>query len=422
MGVRGLMPLLARFAPKCITMPLPEELAGWTVAVDSNIFIQRFFKGTDGGLDSLRHLRGMRNLGRHVRALGVTPIFVFDGKFRAAGKEVELTRRNMDHLRIMSDLEREQARAERIRIMNDINLQLLDTSASQSSTDRSKAVDWLRGQVERFGGKEKPRHVTINWRIEQLEADVCRLLLFQLGATRVLEGAFDRCVDSTQALASLQKYHVDRLATLQRRTEPLTPDMVADCVELMAALGFATHVVDDTRESEGVCAHLCRHGVAEAVCSEDLDVVVFGARLLRGFYSAGTSTAMRLVDVQVACTELGLSHRAFVDLCILCGTDFASTIEKVGSITALRLMREFGSIERILDSGKFCPRPGFHFQIARDVFLADAGKLPFSSKKEVADSTPPADPIAVDVLLPPDAEDRGALDARDPFARELDLP
>ncbi|KAJ2080387.1 hypothetical protein H4R24_003128 [Coemansia sp. RSA 988] len=413
------MPLLARFAPKCITMPLPEELAGWTVAVDSNIFVQRFFKGTDGGIDSLRHLRGMRNLGRHVRAMGVTPIFVFDGKLRALGKDFELNKRNMDHLRILYELEREQNRTERISTMNDINMQLLDTPAAQTSIDRSKAVDWLRSQVEALGSKEKPRHVTINWRIEQLEADVCRLLLFQLGATHILEGAFDTCNDSTQALASLQRYHMERLATLRRRTEPLTPDMVADCVELMGALGFATHVVDGSRESEGVCAHLCRNGVADAVCSEDLDVVVFGARLLRGFYSAGSAAAMRLVDVSVACAELGLSHKAFVDLCILCGTDFASTIEKVGPITALRLVREFGSIERILDSGKFHPRPGFHFQIARDVFMADSDCLPFSSKKEVAESAPPVDPAAVDVLLPPGADDRGALDARDPFACRL---
>ncbi|KAJ2226511.1 hypothetical protein GGH97_006615, partial [Coemansia sp. RSA 475] len=96
-------------------MPAEQELNRWTVAVDTNIYVQRFFRGTDGGSDESRHLRGMRGMANYLRTLDVTPLFVFDGKVRALGKESELSKRREDRMRIVQELERENTRAQRIR-------------------------------------------------------------------------------------------------------------------------------------------------------------------------------------------------------------------------------------------------------------------------------------------------------------------
>ncbi|KAJ2546697.1 hypothetical protein GGH95_006783, partial [Coemansia sp. RSA 1836] len=119
-------------------------------------------------------------------------------------------------------------------------------------------------------------------------------------------------------------------------------------------------------------------------------------RLLRGFYTPADE--MMLINADIAMAELGLTRESFVDLCILCGTDFSATLEKVGPITALRLVQQFGSIERILESSsKIRPRDGFQFQVARDVFLQDICS-PFTERAQVtprpASSSSPFDPFA----------------------------
>ncbi|KAJ2383191.1 hypothetical protein H4S02_005412 [Coemansia sp. RSA 2611] len=429
MGVRGLMPLLARFAPRSITMPAESDLCGWTVAVDTNIYVQRFFRGTDGGADESRHLRGLHNMAQYMRSLDITPLFVFDGKARALGKEGELLRRREDRERVRRELERERARARRIRVMTEINARLLSDDAPPAASGRAgasndvalsttAAAGWLRGEIDTLSGREPPRQTTIDFRMDRLELEACRLILFRLGGLASLDGAATASLDCVQALDALQAHNAERVATLARRGETLTADKEAACVELVRALGFAAHVVEAGEESEGVCAQLNRHGIVDAVCSEDLDVVAFGGRLLRGFFAGESRQPLTLVDAQHACAELGLPRAAFIDLCILCGTDFSATLEKVGPVTALRLVREHGSIERILATGKYRARAPFAVDLARAVFLADPEPLPVASRAQLHASAGPPDPAAVERLLPVVS---APPDGSDPFARGLVL-
>lgn len=45
---------------------------------------------------------------------------------------------------------------------------------------------------------------------------------------------------------------------------------------------------------------------------------------------------------------LGLTYEQFVDLCILCGCDYCSSIKGVGPKTALKLVKQHGSLEKII--------------------------------------------------------------------------
>ncbi|KAJ2815782.1 hypothetical protein FBU31_006802, partial [Coemansia sp. 'formosensis'] len=190
-------------------------------------------------------------------------------------------------------------------------------------------------------------------------------------------------LDAQCSLQTLMQLSAERLDTLGRRVESLTPAHIDECRRQLDSLGFATHKADGHVESEALCAALVRQGVADAACSEDLDVLAFGGqRLLRGFYTPADE--MMLIDLDTALVELGLTRASFVDLCILCGTDFSATLEKVGPITALRLIRQYGSIEQILEnSPEIRPRDGFQHRVARDVFLQDVCP-PFTDRSQVA--------------------------------------
>ncbi|ORX69934.1 PIN domain-like protein [Linderina pennispora] len=374
MGVKGLTPLLARFAPASISTISPCTLSGWTLAVDTSIFIQRFFRSPSPSPQS-RHIQGIYDLATYMHSLDITPIFIFDGATRARGKERELQKRRQDRIRLQQEYERAQARQQRIRTMQEIGIAVLEDmpgEISAESWEKSRAVEWLQEGLAR----EIMAGHTVDARLDVLEQEAAKTMLFQMGDSAV--SADD--LPEHNALELLAQLSSERLDVLARRAEPLTRQHVDECRQLVRALGYAAYTVEDA-ESESMCAALVKGGVADAVCTEDLDVLAFGGRLVRSFYTPGQDVLV--MDVQQAIAGLGLKDmHQFRDLCILCGTDFASTLERVGPVTALKLIKKFGTIEQILESGTYRQRDGFDYQLAREIFGRNV-KLPFSTREEV---------------------------------------
>merc|ERR1712161_62697 len=58
------------------------------------------------------------------------------------------------------------------------------------------------------------------------------------------------------------------------------------------------------------------------------------------------------MNYKKAIEGLNLTHEQFVDLCILLGCDYCDTIRGIGPKTALKLIRQHGSIEKIITSLK----------------------------------------------------------------------
>ncbi|GMP63585.1 hypothetical protein CsSME_00025217 [Camellia sinensis var. sinensis] len=55
-------------------------------------------------------------------------------------------------------------------------------------------------------------------------------------------------------------------------------------------------------------------------------------------------------EVSKVFEELNLTMNQFIDLCILCGCDYCDSIRGIGGQTALKLIRQHGSIENILEN------------------------------------------------------------------------
>ena len=81
--------------------------------------------------------------------------------------------------------------------------------------------------------------------------------------------------------------------------------------------------------------------------------------------------------------------KQFVDICILCGCDYCPTIPKVGPIRAFQYIKQYGSIETMIDSGKFVIPDGFkeRFEKSRELFQVfrdkvDIAALPLHSSEK----------------------------------------
>ena len=114
-------------------------------------------------------------------------------------------------------------------------------------------------------------------------------------------------------------------------------------------------------------------GAAYAMSSEDMDSLTFGApRVLRNLMTpASAKLPVQEYDYAKVLEELGLTEDQFVDLCILCGCDYAGTIRGIGPKSALSLIRAHGTIEKVLESldrGKHPVPEPFPFEQARKLF------------------------------------------------------
>jgi len=101
-------------------------------------------------------------------------------------------------------------------------------------------------------------------------------------------------------------------------------------------------------EAESLCSTLCRLGLADFVVSEDTDVTVYGAPLLRQIgtaqHTVRTKTGdkqkgMNVLDPVAVRKGLGMTQAMFVDFCLLCGTDFTERLKGLGPMTARGLIK-----------------------------------------------------------------------------------
>ncbi|KAI5298561.1 Elongation of fatty acids protein 2, partial [Ascosphaera atra] len=129
--------------------------------------------------------------------------------------------------------------------------------------------------------------------------------------------------------------------------------------------------------AEAQCAALARDGKVYAAASEDMDTLTFNAPILLRHltFSEQRKEPIQEIFLDRALEGLGMERVQFIDLCILLGCDYLDPIPKVGPNTALKLIREHGTLEKVVEFIKEDPKQRYvlpedwPYQDARDLFL-----------------------------------------------------
>ena len=141
-------------------------------------------------------------------------------------------------------------------------------------------------------------------------------------------------------------------------TSRLTREMIAEARTLLRLMGIPT--VQAPSEAEAQAAHMAASNAVWASGSKDYDSLLFGAtRVVRFLTISGkeflpSQGVMRpivpeLIELERLLSTLGITRAQLVDLAMLVGTDFNDGIKGIGPKKALKLVREFGAIERMPD-------------------------------------------------------------------------
>ena len=104
-------------------------------------------------------------------------------------------------------------------------------------------------------------------------------------------------------------------------------------------------------EAEKMCSKLCIDGLVDAVLSEDTDVLAYGAPNFLSKIDTYNDNCM-LVNYDNLLAIMDITQKQFLDLCIMCGTDYNQNIPKVGSHTAFKHLVVHKNIENIAKNTK----------------------------------------------------------------------
>ncbi|KAK2812251.1 Elongation of fatty acids protein 2 [Emmonsiellopsis sp. PD_5] len=160
-----------------------------------------------------------------------------------------------------------------------------------------------------------------------------------------------------------------------RRTVRVTREHNAECKKLLKLMGVP--YIDAPTEAEAQCAVLARAGKVYAAASEDMDTLCFDSPILLRHLTFSEQRKEPILEIHLdrVLEGLDMDRKQFVDLCILLGCDYLDPIPKVGPNTALKLIRDHGSLEKVVEAiesdskKKYVIPEDWPYKDARDLFF-----------------------------------------------------
>ncbi len=176
---------------------------------------------------------------------------------------------------------------------------------------------------------------------------------------------------------ALREGKIEEARVYAQATSRLKDYMTEDGKKLLDLMGIPW--IQAPSEGEAQAAHLTKREEADYCGSQDYDSLLFGApKLVRNVTISGRRKLPKkkayievlpeIVELEQVLAENGISYEQLIDVGILVGTDFNEGIKGLGPKTALKLIKEHGSLEKVLLHMENAEFP-FEPQRIREVFL-----------------------------------------------------
>jgi flap endonuclease-1 len=177
---------------------------------------------------------------------------------------------------------------------------------------------------------------------------------------------------------ALREGKVEEARGYAQMTSRLKNYMAEDSKRLLRELGVPW--IQAPSEGEAQAAYLTRKGDTNYCASQDYDSLLFGATVLvRNVTISGRRKIPRkpvyvevvpeIIKLDLVLKELEVTRKQLIDVGILVGTDFnPDGVKGIGPKTALKLIKEHGSVEEVIPELKDAEFPAEPRRI-REIFL-----------------------------------------------------
>lgn len=135
----------------------------------------------------------------------------------------------------------------------------------------------------------------------------------------------------------------------ERRLVKVSKEHNDEAKKLLELMGIP--YVNAPGEAEAQCAELAKKGKVYAAASEDMDTLCYRTPyLLRHLtFSEAKKEPIQEINTESVLEGMDMTIEQFVDLGIMLGCDYCENIRGIGPVTALKLIKEHGSLENVVE-------------------------------------------------------------------------
>ncbi len=313
MGIRNLTSILTQKCALAITEKKLSTYAGMYFGIDTSIYLYKYLYNNGD------HIEGLTRLTLRLLKNQIIPIFIFDGKPPKEKEEVLQERRE----------KREYYTAKKniIELISEIpekvEYELFEYELRKTINNVNDKIDFTQDEIDFY----------FNASEEQLNEEVDKL---------------------------------------KRKIIHINPQIIESAKKLFDLMGIS--YIHAPSEAEALIAYLSKMNFIHGCISEDTDVLVNGGKLFLRNVSADKNVADEyLLEKVLEC--LGFSYEQFIDMCILCGSDYTEKIPGMGPQTSYKVIQKYGCLESFLimnqTSQKYSIPNNFDYVKARSLFMAD---------------------------------------------------
>ncbi len=175
---------------------------------------------------------------------------------------------------------------------------------------------------------------------------------------------------------AIEEGDMERARSKAQQTSHFTKEMVRETQYVLELMGLPW--IGAPSDGEGQASYMAGRGDVYATASQDFDCLLYGStRLLRNVTISGRrkmpgrkeyrSVDIEMITLQTLLDDLGITREQIVDMAILMGTDFNEGIKGIGPKKSLKLLREYGSLEGVMEEKDYELE---HYREIRKIFLA----------------------------------------------------
>ena len=179
-----------------------------------------------------------------------------------------------------------------------------------------------------------------------------------------------------------------QIINLEKKSVKMTWQHGHDLKILLKYMGIKTFQANG--EAEAACVWLVKKGYADTIMTEDMDTLVYGdpgidMTIVRRTVTRGApQDEIVIFHYDKIIEKFELTKEQFVDMCLLCGSDYTDSIPRIGSRTALRLIQTHKSLEKTLEVLRNKPNAiipsNEDYQKAKNIFMLENNKLIYTDE------------------------------------------
>jgi flap endonuclease-1 len=139
--------------------------------------------------------------------------------------------------------------------------------------------------------------------------------------------------------------------TIDRKTK--------QAIKYLCTIMGVSYIDNMDMEADKAIGILYKNGEIDGCISEDNDMLVYGCEHLYRFYKTNSSHILEY-NLKEILSDLDMTRDEFLDLCILCGSDYYKKIKfrsnLKNSVVAYYLIKKYKTIENIIQNKSYLPK------------------------------------------------------------------